>query len=351
MLTINLDGAKLLLDFLARTALGEMPAQAGLEEVFARNQFFIDFYTGWKGITREMLVDTMCRFNQPGFEPPSPVLRALAQGFRRAVEEQERMQSNLQVLANLTPQKIVDCVLDHSPRHTPLQTVIHITIDGFNGGFQYQSQVGWSLLGDITHPEQLEAGIAHELHHIGFAFWAEQDPVRQAWLKEKSGRAVAVRHVQNLLSEGLAMFYCSPGMLQEEKVPADYAQKLARYRQEESLWFAQAENVLALSLKEDADFDQCQQALQTVAIDFEGHLPVAHYLGARMIETMSQVYPREQIIACVQSLANFLPLYNQAAQAMKTYMFAQPVVEQFSQVFRVDHAPQAQGTGCASAAP
>jgi len=75
----------------------------------------------------------------------------------------------------------------------------------------------------------LNPGGAHELHHVGFAYWAERDPMRQLLLNEKSGRSVAIRHMQNLFSEGLAIFYCSPNMVMEDKVPKSYARKLALY--------------------------------------------------------------------------------------------------------------------------
>jgi hypothetical protein len=338
MLTINFKGAQVLLALLNSTSKGSLPAETEIQEVLTKNKFFMDFYSRWKGVTHENLVETMCRFNQPDFEPSSPVLSALAKGFKRAIEENERLQANMDLLRAANQSAIVGRVLTYTPRRTPLQSVIHITIDGFNGGFQYQGQMGWSLLNDITNPAQFEAGIAHELHHIGFAYWVERDPSRQALLNEKSGCAVAVRHVQNLLSEGLAMFYCSPDMMREDCFSGVYASKLASYRKGEHHLYAQAENILALSLKPDADFDTCQQALEAIAIDLDGLLPVAHYLGARMIETMNQYHPLERIVECVQSLPHFLPLYNQAAQEIGSFVYTPSVVEQFSRIFMAENA-------------
>jgi hypothetical protein len=336
MLTIYIEGARNLLAFLTRTSSGNPPTEAELQVVLDSNHFFMDFYSRWKGVTSERLIETIRRFHQPDYQPESPVLSALAKGFQRAVAENERMQANLELLRAANPSVIVEGVLAYLPAHTPLQSVIHITIDGFNGGFQYQGQMGWSLLSDITSPEQFESGIAHELHHVGFAYWVERDPIRQSLLNEKSGCAVAVRHVQALLSEGLAMFYCSPNMMMEDKVPESYARKLADYKHNESLLFARSEKLLALALKPNVDFETCHQAHETISIDFDGILPIGHYLGARMVEIMNQHHPQERIVECIQSLARFLPLYNQAARESGDFVYDPIIVEQVNQIFQAE---------------
>lgn len=336
MLIINIEGAQTLLVFLNSTSKGKLPEATELQVVLASNEFFMNFYSQWRGVTRERLIETMRRFHQLGYQPESPVLAALAKGFQRAVAENERMQANLEFLRAANSSVIVEGVLAYLPAHTPLQSVIHITIDGFNGGFQYQGQMGWSLLSDITSPAQFESGIAHELHHVGFAYWLERDPVRQSLLNEKSGHAVAVQHLQALLSEGLAMFYCSPDMMMEDKVSEAYARKLANYKQDERLLFARSEKLLALALRTGADFATCHQALEAFSIDFDGILPIGHYLGARMIATMSQHHPQAHIIGCVQSLPRFLPLYNQAACNSGAFAYEPTIVEQVSQIFEAE---------------
>lgn len=332
MLTLNIEGAQVLLALLNHIATGNVPTESESQALCAANHFFLDFYSRWQGMTQENLIEAIHRFNQPDYSPATPVLAALTRGFQRAVAENERLQANLNFLRTVNPSAIMARVQPYLPPDTPLQSTIHITIDGFNGGFQYQGQMGWSLLNDISTPGQFEAGIAHELHHVGFACWVERDPIRQTLLREKSARAIAVHHVQNLLSEGLAMFYCSPETLNEAHASAAYARKLAQYRQEESQWFAQAEQVLRASLEADADFDACRRALTTLALDLDGMLPAGHYLGARMIETMSRHHPQEQIVECVRALTCFLPLYNQAARAAGVFVYAPAAVEQFSRL-------------------
>lgn len=338
LLRIDIGGAQALLALLKDVGRGRLPTEVALQSVLKANKYFVDFYCQSKTVTPERLSETIYRCAESDFEPRGPILSALVGGFRRTIADGDRLQAKLDFLATTNPSEVVEHVLTYLPPATPLRSVIHITVDGFNGGFQYQGEIGLSLLVAATDPDQFASGIAHELHHVGFSYWAERDPIRQALLKEQSGRAVAVRHVQNLLSEGLAIFYCTPAMMREGTASGVYAAKLEKYRQDESALFAQAEKVLALSLNPHVDLDTCEQAFEAVAMDFDGILPVAHYLGARMVEVLDSFTPPERIIECVCVLPDFLPLYNHAARQTNAFVFDPSLVEQFSQMFAAKDA-------------
>ena len=102
-------------------------------------------------------------------------------------------------------------MLAYLPADTPLDSTVHITIDAFNNAFAHAGGMGVSLLKGAADRRTFEVAIAHELHHLGVGYWAARDAGRRALLAEKSGRSVAVLHVGNLLSEGLANYYLSPG--------------------------------------------------------------------------------------------------------------------------------------------
>lgn len=76
------------------------------------------------------------------------------------------------------------------------------------------------------------------------------------------------------------------------------------------------------------------EGMKSLAIDPEGVEPIGHYIGARMVEIMSQVHSRGRIVGCVQSLADFLPLYNQAAQQAGAYLYDSGAVELFSRIWK-----------------
>lgn len=337
MLTVETDGARALLGLLACVREGYDPAEAELQSVMAANAFFVDFYSQWEGVTCEVIRALIRGFEQPEWDQSVPVLAALARGFRRAAADAQRLQARLSALKQHAPTAaIADRVLVHLPAGTPLETTVHITIDGFNGGFQYRDALGLSLLSKASDdPARFVSGVAHELHHVGFQYWVDHDPIRRAILGEHLGRAVAVRHVQNLLGEGLAIVYCSPEMMTGGGMGASGA-KWAVYRGQEVALFERAEDLLRRSLAPGADFETCSRALEAIAIDPEGVLPVAHYVGARMVEVMDRHIAHERIIRCVISLQDFLPLYNQAARATGAFVYDPAAVARFSQIWTGD---------------
>lgn len=338
MLTIDLDGAQHLLDLLQEIQAGRAVQESALEDVLAANSFFVDFYSGWEGCSHETIRQAVLHFNQPERIPAGVLPERLAEGFRKAVDEMALMQGRLAWLADIDPSRIAERVLSFLPAGTPLDSVIHITVDLFNNGFAYKNEMGISLLHGASDRKTFETTLTHELHHVGFRYWADQDVVRRALLQEKTGRAVAVVHVQNLLSEGMANFYCSPGYVFRENpdLPAadPYQSRLARLARDEQAFFAQAEAVLAQSLEPDAAYEPCLEAFNTIALDMEqSMLPAGHYLGARMLQTMAQVHSRSLIVGCVQRLRQFLPSYNTAARQVGAFVFNDSLLERFEQLW------------------
>lgn len=176
------------------------------------------------------------------------------------------------------------------------------------------------------------------MHHLGVGYWAARDAGRRALLAEKSGRSVAVLHVGNLLSEGLANYYLSPGYVfpasSDDPPAGPYRSRLERLTREECALMAQAEAILATCLDSNAAYETCRETYATVAMDMEEHmLPAGHYLGARMIATMARVHPLERIVACVRRLPAFLPLYNEAARTLGAYLFDADLVERFGRLW------------------
>jgi hypothetical protein len=248
------------------------------------------------------------------------------------------IESRMDWLAKVDPTGLSDRVLAFVPRGTPLDSTIHITVDAINGAFAHRDEMGVSLLRGATDRSAFEEAVAHELHHVCFRFWAERDEIRQKLKQERSGRAVAVLHVENLLSEGMANCYCSPRYVFEtrpDRLPGDaYVARLARLRREEDQLFSRAEAILATSLEPGADYERCLEAYNSLALDMEDlQLPAAHYLGARMVQVMDGEYPRERIVECVRDLSRFLPLYNSAAEGAGDYRFEPDLVRRFGRLF------------------
>jgi len=343
MVTIDLEGAQALLDLLQRVREGHPASETELEEVVAANAFFIDFYSQWEGSDRETIKTAMRCFNQPEQIPSGILPTRLAEGFRQAVDEMGLLKSRMSWLREIDTSSIAERVLAFLPANTPLDSVIHITVDLFNNAFVYKREMGVSLLKGAADRKTFEDAVTHELHHVCFRFWSARDAVRQTLLQEQSGRAVAVQHVQNLLSEGMANYYCTPGYVFREspkEPPVDpFQARLARLQREEEKLFAQAEAILAMSLEPETEYEPCWEAFKTLAFDMEeALLPAGHYLGARMVQTMEQVHPRNLIVRCVRYLPEFLPLYNEAARKAGAFVFGAQLIDQFVQLWDIEEA-------------
>lgn len=335
MLTIEVNGAKTLLAYLSSAEKSGVE----LERVLQANPFFVDFYCQWSGVTRETLADAIAHCAQPGWTSPSQVLTVLSMGFRRAIEEHKPIAARLEELEHFDLSDLSGRVLPYLPAGTPLSATIHVTIDSFNGGFQFREGIGFSIFVDQANPALVMPMLAHELHHSGFRYWSQRDSSRQALLASQSGRAVAVGHVENLLMEGMANFFCSPFPKTKAEVtgmPPEYLERywtrLEGFRRNERALFAQAEAVLAQCLEPGADLEACRRAYDAIAIDLEGIEPAGHYIGFRMVEIISRNQPAERLVDCVHTLAGFLPLYNRAAAQAGGYLFDPALVDGFEQL-------------------
>lgn len=341
MLTLDIAGAETLLGFLQRRRQGHTPDAAEMAQVLEANAYFIDFYSQWEGCTRDDLAAALRNFADPDAVPPGPLPQRLADGFRQAVDELPQIAARLAWLREVDTAQIVARVAAWLPPATPLDAVIHITVDNANNAFMYRGDMGTSVL-RMSDRATFADAVAHELHHAGVRFWHDRDPVRQALAAEHSGRTVAMLHVANLLSEGLANFYLTPRYVfrTTDTPPEDSFQaRLAQLEREEGACFAEAASVLARALAPGATYADAFTALQTLAMDLEHYmLPAGHYLGARMVQTMDAVHPRDRIIACVRDLPAFLPLYNDAAHRAGAFVFDDAQVAAFAHLWEAPPA-------------
>jgi hypothetical protein len=337
MLTIETQGARALLNLLQSTRAGSPPGVAELEAVLSANAFFVDFYSRWEGSSREAIKEALRDFDQPE-QLPAGLLARLAEGFRQALDELDLIQARLDWLSTIDPSGLAEGVLTFLPPGTPLDSVIHVTVDAFNNAFAHRGEMGVSLLKGMPDRQAFTEVISHEMHHVGFRYWSARDAPRQQLVAEKSGRSVAVLHVENLLMEGMANYYCTPGYVFGE-APAEtlddaYQARLARLRCQEGALFSRAGAILAMCLEPGAVYEACMEAYNTIALDLQDFmLPAGHYLGARMLQVMDQFEPRARIIACVQRLPEFLPRYNQAAAQAGVFLFDSPLVERFTSLW------------------
>lgn len=332
MLTIESRGASAFLEMLVLYQQGLHPTTADISAVLGQNAFYMDYYCRWNGVTSEKVINALNNFSRLEWQPDHPVLAGMVRGWRFALDHLDELHSNLATFKAIDANAVIAHTARFLPEGTPLDACVHFTVDGFNGGFQFQDGIGLSIL-HYNRKEALLQTIAHELHHLGFGYWAQHDPTRQAVLSEQSGRQVAVRHIQNLLLEGMANFYCSPMVIDRETMGPALIRKLEQFQRDDHALLTQAADVFAQAMTPDADYEACKRAGEALMIDWEGIQPAGHYIGQRMIEIMSEVHEQEAIVACVQSLPAFLPLYNQAACQVGAPLFDAPSIDRFCHIW------------------
>lgn len=333
MLTIEYHGAFELLKLLKQVQEGFHPSHEEISAVLDQNAFYVDYYCQWKGITREKIVEVLDSFSRPEWQPEHPVQAGMARGWRYAVEHLDGLQNNLEKFKTIDASTVIRQTASFLPEGTPLDAFACFTVDGFNGGFQYQGGMGLSIL-MFDRVETVLTTISHELHHLGFNYWASRDPVRKSVMAEQNAQSVAVHHVQNLLLEGLANYYCSPMRVNHETMSPALIGRIEQLQRDEASLLEQAAAVFSQSIAPDADYEACKQASESLMVDYNGFLPAGHMIGQRMIEIMSQVHEQADIVACVKSLPSFLPLYNQAASRAGSPLFDPASVERFAQIWQ-----------------
>ncbi len=344
MLTIEMEGVRSLLGLLQAVRSGKPVRDADTQKVLAENAFFVDFYSQWEGMNRQTVADLLGCFDHPDQVPPGMVASRLAEGFRQALDESELVQDRLAWASQIDVAEIARRILAYLPAYTPLDSTIHLTVDLANNAFVHQGEMGVSLLSGVDDRKTFEEAVSHELHHVCVRYWSAQDAIRQSLLQEHSGRSIAVMHVENLLMEGLANYYLTPGYVfraNPSEPPADPHQgRLARLQGEEASYFALADKVLDMALEPGATYEDCWEPLTQVVFDMEKMiLPAGHYLGARMVQTIQQVNQHQQLIRCIQHLDEFLPLYNEAASKMGNFFFNPHRVSQFSGLWNMKEKP------------
>jgi hypothetical protein len=338
MLSIEMEGARCLIELLQRSRDGEPIPEETLQKVMDSNSFFVDFYCQWEGVTRDSLSGLVRCFDRPEQVPPGVLANRLAEGFRQALDEISLVRGRLAWANQVDVSAIAERVLAYLPANTPLDSTVHLTVDLANNAFVHQGEMGVSLLSGMADRQTFEEAVSHEMHHLGVHYWSAQDLQRQALLQEHSGRSIAVMHVENLLMEGMANFYLTPGYVfrpSSEEPPFDALQgRLARLQREEEHFFALAGTALDMALAPGAEFEPCLEVAGKVAFDMEEMLlPAGHYLGARMLQTIEQAYPRQRVIRCVQHLPDFLPLYNEAAHRTGGFVFDDQKVSEFARLW------------------
>lgn len=335
--TVEREGVDALLSLLEVASRSHALSEADVHRCILLNSYFIEFYCGWEGVTVEGLSQILRDLAGPARFEPNSVLAKLRAGFMEAIPKLGALRNRASSLQQMDFTAIENRVRRYLPEGTPIDSAIHLTIDEFNGAFQHAGEMGISLSRPFSDPAAFTDVLSHELHHLGFRYWATRDSRRQLLLSEDSARSVAVGFVENLLFEGMAVkFFTSnqfspdaTGLVPEEP-STEYRLKVEGFRRNENTLFKHAEALLRDCLTDSADLEHCRRSAQGFLVDLQGVQPSGHYLGWRMVDTMSTEQENASIVDNIRDLSHFLEQYNHAAEIQGTYHFGDDVVRLFS---------------------
>lgn len=338
MITIKSNGAAKLLELLENAVRSERaPTNQEIDNVLSTESmsFMIRAYSRAPEFSREGYVAILSNLAKPNPVGKGLVLSNLEEGLRSCLSYERivLLRQRLEKVVKLDFGKAEQTALKYSPPETPIRSMIYLTIDALNTGMMFEGNASLSIL--MFDPDKFDvAGFSHELHHAGFEYWIKRNPKLQALLKEdKSYEGIAIKLVVNLLSEGLANYFCSPMMLHPpENASEKLKEKVTRYEQNLNQMIQEIQSLLSDCLSKTVSVESCKDRLMKILLDPERMLPPIHFVGGRIIEMFDKdpKISRSEIINLCKQPAHFFTLYSQVAEKQGMPAFSENLAERIS---------------------
>jgi hypothetical protein len=324
MIELETQGAFVILEILDKIKKKIAVTNEDFNRFKEKNDFFIGFYGKKEGVDEGRIARTLINLNE---NEENYLLKGLRQGFLTAYENLDKMKRTLRGIKDMNLYDVEKEVLKYLPPNTPLDFKMHTTVDGYNRSFHYKDEMGISIIFTLE-PQIFRSKLTHELHHVGISHHLEKNTIIAKIMAEKNSFSIFIQFILHLLSEGLANYYCYPGLdifgiskLPDRSLSEGLEKKIMDYKSNEERIFRDLETRLLLSLV-GKSYDESLKLYKEVAIDEKGILPVLHYTGARMIETMDAFYSLEDIVECIVHPEQFILKYQDAAKNVNDYVFS-----------------------------
>jgi len=342
VITLKSNGAAKLLELLENVIRSErVPTDEEIDNVLSTESmsFMIRAYSRAPEFSREGYKAILRNLAKPNPESKGLVLSNLEEGLRSCLsyEKIALLRQRLEKIVKLDFAKAEQTALKYLPPETPIKSTIYLTIDAFNTGMMFEGNASLSIL--MFDPDKFDvAGFSHELHHAGFEYWIKRNPKLQALLKEdRSYEGIAVKLIVNLLSEGLANYFCSPMMLHPpENAPEDLKEKIIKYGQNLNQMVQEIQSLLSDCLSKTVPVELCKNRLMQMLLDPEDILPPIHFIGGRIVEMFDKdpKINRSEIIDLCKQPAHFFTLYSQVAKRHEMPAFPEDLVQKISTLVR-----------------
>jgi len=318
MIVVESDGVIKLLNILENVAKsGRSPNKKEIDELLSTKSisFILEAYSRWPDFSREGFINIIANLGRPNPVGQGTVLPKLEEGFRSCVNQEKisLLFKKLEDILMLDFTESERIALRYLPSETPIRSTIHLTIDTYNPGMVFQGNVSLSIL--HLDPNNFNfSGLAHELHHSGFQYWVKQNPkLKNLAFKENSTyQEIAVNMILQLLSEGMANYYCTPTMVRPHaKASKKHNQKIEKYERRLNQMLLEIQSLLSDCVSKSASVEECRKRLMNVILDPEGILPPVHFIGARIIEMFDKdpTISRNDIVNLCKEPYHFFTFY------------------------------------------
>lgn len=342
MITIKSDGAARLLELLENVVKSRRtPTDEEINSVLSTESvsFMIRAYSRVPEFSREGYMAILSNLTKPTQVSKELILLRLEDGLRSCLDHDNitLLRRRLEKILKLDFGQAEKTALRYLPPETPIRSKIYLTIDAFNTGMMFEGNVSLSIL--MFDPDKFDiSGFSHELHHVGFEYWIKRNPRLQAILEENgSYDGIAVKLICNLLSEGLANYFCTPMSIHPpENAPEKYKEKIREYEKNLNQMVQEIKSLLSDCLSKAIRIESCQEQLTTMLIDPEGILPSIHYVGGRVIEMFDREpkINRSEIISLCKQPDHFFTLYSKIVENHRTPVFEDDLIQKISTLLR-----------------
>lgn len=296
----------------------------------------LEAYSRWPNFSRDAFIEVIANLANPASVGQEPVISVLEKGLRSCSSQENinLLRQKLKRLLMIDFGEAERIALKYLPSGTPIESVVHLTIDTFNTAMVSRGDIGLSILS--IDPDNFNFPIlAHELHHSGFQYWLEQNPRMKNKLSKGDSNhdQIAASMILSLLSEGLASYFCTPSMVSSPSEHGEkHDKKIKNYESNLNKMWGEFHSLLSDCASKSAPLEECRNRFNDIRFDLECIVPQIHFIGATMIGMFDKdlAISTESIVNLCKEPADFFKFYSQICSKYGMPAFAHEVVERIS---------------------
>jgi len=252
MILVDSEGVDMLLGIFENIVRkGQPPSNDEIEILLSTGSvsLMVEAYSRWPDFSREDFANVIANLANAKRASEGVVLSRLEDGFRSCLDEKtiNSLRQNVKEIVKVDFTESERLALTYLPPNTILKCIVYLTVDMFNPGMMYKGNISLSIL-DFDAKRFDFSYLAHELHHSGFQYWMAQNSALKGLISDEisTHEQVAANMILNLLSEGIANYYCTPNMVRvHPEASGKHNIKICEYERSFSRMWLQVQSLLS----------------------------------------------------------------------------------------------------------